>query len=950
MILLQKKTISDIKVGKAKIIRASLAFMTAAMLVPCKAQAQDDPLYFTHDFENSKIFPSSRTSTPQSFNEPYGEWIYTNASGGTNSSYHREGMGERDLRMTKNNGSTVTLPILDRGAKQLFFMEGRGNRTIAVYTSEDGGETWEKLADVVTDAETFHNTVDINSMKVNRIKLANEGSGDADVDNISVSILAAGVKAQMNTGDASAITKVSGMVEGSIAGPGDKEMIEYGICWSQENSVPTTANHRVKASQSPFQITVSPLEAGTTVYYRAYAITGAGTGYGEVKSFNTLDATLPILSTKTAKINQVSSNHTTMAAYTGGIISDNGGCMPTMVGVVYDTKPGPTVESGQKALANAVNGNNDYDVIMKLLPETTYYYRSFATNKAGTSYGEELTLTTGQLIIPDFTGQLIYCSPQGNDNAGDGSEAAPFYSLQKAVDMAQPGDSIFMMAGTYVYDARINIYQSGTEDNPISVTAKGGRAVLDFSAMPYHKHSDNPYQGVRLCGSYWHFYRIDITNASDNGMLIERNKPTGGSASDVINATEQAHDNIIEECNFYKNGDTGLQMKNLASDNYIINCDSYLNCDEGQGDADGFAPKLSVGDGNYFYGCRAWLNSDDGWDVFFKKDGGFGDNKTVILEECVTYKNGFLDENTIAPDGNGNGYKMGSDQGAMNLYMNRCLAVCNKSKGFDQNHNAGDIIMNNCTGMTLKSISDKAYSYRIYESISSGHEVRLTNCIAINDNAATDKVDKNTGLPKPGENGKYGEYGRFQVDTSLTGMSTVCCEFSHAAPAEFLNVENHAELIAPRNADGTLPYSTYARLKEGSKLIDRGAKVDATIYRGINVEGITYEGSAPDLGAYETKSTATAIESVSLMPTLASPDSGNIRVTTTIGGMKIIRVTSPYNDTCFTCTVTDAAGSTTMRHQFAGSTTTIPSVGQRGGITIIRIEGDKGFRATLKVR
>ena len=97
-------------------------------------------------------------------------------------------------------------------------------------------------------------------------------------------------------------------------------------------------------------------------------------------------------------------------------------------------------------------------------------------------------------------------------------------------------------------------------------------------------------------------------------------------------------------------------MKNLASNNRIINCDSYLNCDEGQGDADGFAPKISVGDGNYFYGCRAWCNSDDGWDVFYKKDGGFGDNMTVILEECLTYKNGFLDENTIAPSGNGNGF------------------------------------------------------------------------------------------------------------------------------------------------------------------------------------------------------------------------------------------------------------------------------------------------------
>lgn len=125
-----------------------------------------------------------------------------------------------------------------------------------------------------------------------------------------------------------------------------------------------------------------------------------------------------------------------------------------------------------------------------------------------------------------------------------------------------------------------------------------GRAVLDFSAMPYHKHSDNPQQGIRLTASYWHFYKIDITQASDNGMLIEREKPVKGKASDVEKRTQDAHDNIIEFCRFFKNGDSGLQIKNLGARNYIINCDSYENRDEDDGDADGFAPKISVGDGN----------------------------------------------------------------------------------------------------------------------------------------------------------------------------------------------------------------------------------------------------------------------------------------------------------------------------------------------------------------
>ena len=162
---------------------------------------------------------------------------------------------------------------------------------------------------------------------------------------------------------------------------------------------------------------------------------------------------------------------------------------------------------------------------------------------------------------------------------------------------------------------------------------------------------------------------------------------------------------------------------------------------------------------------------------------------------CIAYKNGFLSLDQVAPKGNGNGFKCGSDQGAMNVYMNRCLAINNKAKGFDQNHNAGDIILNNCTGMTLTSINEKAYSYRIYESIASGHEVRLTNCIAINENYDTDKRDA-SGQPKPGEYGKQGKYGRFEVDETLSGLTVKNCEFHKAHPERFSQ-----EFLRPVNMD-----------------------------------------------------------------------------------------------------------------------------------------------------
>ena len=588
-----------------------------------------------------------------------------------------------------------------------------------------------------------------------------------------------------------------------------------------------------------------------------------------------------------------------------------------------------------------------FSTTVALAEATTYYIRAYATTGKGTVYGEEKAFTTEDVPEqPDIVlGDIIWCSPDGDDTTADGSELRPFFDVQKAIDMAEPGDRIWMKAGTYIYDKRININdRNGEPDKPIELFGYEGRAVLDFSGMPYHAHSDNPYQGVRLTSSYWHFYCIDICNASDNGLLIERNKPTGGSSSDIANRTQDAHDNLIEQCNFYKNGDTGLQIKNLGANNRIINCDAYLNCDEGEGDADGFAPKLSVGDNNYFYGCRAWMNSDDGWDVFFKKDGGFGDNMTIILENCISYKNGFLDENTIAPNGNGNGYKCGSNQGAMNVYMNRCLAIHNKAKGFDQNHNAGDIILNNCTGMTLKSLcGEKSYSYRIYESIASGHEVRLTNCIAINDNDATDKRDKNTGLPKEGEHGKYGEYGRFEIDETLSGMTVTTCEFQKAAPTQFISIDNHTELIGDRDEDGLIPETTFAHLLQESFLIDAGTKIDAVNYRGIEVAGIEYDGDAPDLGAYEYDG-----EMIDAIRVVSQENNDNsVRLIQTRSGLVLIAVTGP-SGVKYEASLYDAAGRKIGHHSFETQTTAIRLPQSANGMVILKVRGDNGFAGEVK--
>ena len=549
-------------------------------------------------------------------------------------------------------------------------------------------------------------------------------------------------------------------------------------------------------------------------------------------------------------------------------------------------------------------------------------------------------------------GPKLYVSPTGSDTNDGLTEATPLASIQLAIDKAvDPGTTIYLAPGEYRPTARINIDErNGTADNYNSLICLNGRAVINCD-HPQHGHSDNPYQGIRLTSSYWHFYHVDVTNASDNGLLIERNKPTGASATDIKNRTQDAHDNIIEDCKFYKNGDTGVQIKNLGSFNYILNCDAYENKDEGDGDADGFAPKISVGTGNYFYGCRAYNNSDDGYDVFFKKTGGFEDNVTIVFENCLAYENAII--NGTVTKGNGNGFKCGSDQGAMNVVLNRCIAVNNVNKGFDQNHNSGDIIMNNCTGYALKSVDGntlkKAYSYRAYEPIAAGHELVATNCIAINDNLKTDRHHDDP--TKWGE--KSTKYGRTELS-----VGTMVTSDLNVDPSNVVSEDNFAELIAERNANGDWVWDnlTWARPVEGNALlVDKGTVVgesDRYASQNVVVPAIRYAGDAPDLGAFElgltTKTVSFGTQTTGIGYIQSSKSNGKrVRLVQAFNGQVIVNVDGAQAKDKFQMTAYDVNGKLLGTHQFNGTNSSIylPNV---GGMIMLKVKGN-GVNETVKV-
>lgn len=946
-------------------------------------------LYFTQPFNDNSQIPAEKPVTEKSiYVKSQGTWKYYYAYKSTNEKYIPDG-SKSALRLLKN-GSYVITPVINGNAAKLTFTEGRGNRNLEIYTSGNGGSSW-TLYKELTTAKTENISITIKDSLVNRFKIANNSGSDADIDNLSVYIYTSGTKPAVSTLSVDSITKNTAIIHCKITNKGSNEIIKQGICWNY-STAPTTNDNNIQASVTgigTYKIKLSNLPAGKKIHARAYARSLSGTGYGNEISFITEAPEVPEIETiKATEITAETATAGVLISYNGGSdiiskgicistdstpdISDSINCsiiatnsffckitgiapsteyfycayakneagtsfgkiysfttgevsMPEIssgkiinkstysatisveiintgnatvrFGVLYNTTGNPTAKD--KSVAFTAKTSGKYTLSLSNLTDSTkYFVKPYITNSAGTSYGEKFSFTTGG-------NNIFYLSPEGNDNTGDGTFSNPYYSLSMVTERVLPGDSIIMTEGTYHYTERVNINTCGKPGGgTITLCAENGkRALLDFSGMP----CDNANQGIRLTGSYWHLYGLDIKGAGDNGMLIERNKPDGGNYEDIINDTTEAHDNIIEYCTFFKNRDTGLQMKNLAMNNKIINCDSYYNRDPDDGDADGFAPKLTLGSGNHFYGCRAWNNSDDGWDGYLKAtEAGFPDDITTTIENCWAFRNGYGEDGNKT-EGNGNGFKLGGgNKQRHNMILNRCLAFDNMKKDFDQNHNVGNMILNNCTGISANE-KDK-YSYRLDEAVANGKKIILTNCIAVWN----------------GEDSKKSDFASWRID----GATINKCEM-HCSSSDFISVD-YADADAPRKADGSLPDIDFMHISENnSKLIDAG----------IPVEGLSYNGTAPDLGCFET-----GVQTLVPADKYIYPDN-KIKVYYK-RNMPLIYL---QEEADYVISVFNINGTELIKSEFTGNSIILNCNGLHNGLYVVKIKNSTGETLTTKI-
>jgi len=396
--------------------------------------------------------------------------------------------------------------------------------------------------------------------------------------------------------------------------------------------------------------------------------------------------------------------------------------------------------------------------------------------------------------------KVYYVAPLGNDT-NTGTKNQPLATIQKAQELVNPGDTVYIRGGLYKVPAdriarKENVFayctylnKSGTPNARINYWAYPGET-------PHFDFSDVKPVGFRVVGFQVMGNWIHIKGLEATGMQV-----TITSHTESYCFYSWGSNNIFELLKMHDNEAVGIRHRGNGVNNLFLNCDSYRNYDSVSqnkkgGNTDGFGcHPLKGGTGNVFRGCRSWFNSDDGFDVL-------GSQEPVTFENCWAFYNGF------SPDfqslGDGNGFK-GGGYGATPVSrlpnpipqhkISFCLAVRNKASGFYSNHHLQGSFWTNNTAYR-NSVNFNMLN-RMADNVTDvpGFNHELKNNLGYKGGAEL----KNADLPKC-------VFKNNTFDMNLT--------FSDS---DFITLDESV-LISPRKADGSLPETGFMKIKPTSKL------------------------------------------------------------------------------------------------------------------------------------
>jgi uncharacterized protein (TIGR02145 family) len=385
------------------------------------------------------------------------------------------------------------------------------------------------------------------------------------------------------------VTEISGnyaLSGGSISADGGSPVIAKGVVWNvnPQPDIATGTFTTDGSGSSPYGSYLRNLLPNTQYYIRAYATNNAGTGYGDELSFITTGNLLPVTT-----IRGVDTIRATTASVSGNIGSD----LPSISahGFCWDTARMPTTALPTKTIKGIPQYTFTWDIISGLLPKSTYYIRSYATNSFGTAYGNEYSFTTDSLKVP----------------------AVSIFSLTGSAD------ALGSVNGSAV--ASCNVSTNGSP-----VTAKG--ICWDSLPNPTVTSADTTLSGAGEGG-----FSGTLTNLAPNTTYYIRAYATNAvgtsySNTRLIRAWMPVNLDIVT----YRNGDTIPQVADSATwANLTTGAWCYYNNDSTNGASYGKLYNFyALSDPRGFAPVGWRLPTEDDWNTFNETQSG-GRMKTTTL-------------------------------------------------------------------------------------------------------------------------------------------------------------------------------------------------------------------------------------------------------------------------------------------------------------------------------
>jgi len=200
--------------------------------------------------------------------------------------------------------------------------------------------------------------------------------------------------------DATSIQSFSATLNGTVNANNLSSAVvfEWGLTTSYGSEALAAQNPVAGTSDVAVSANLTNLQSAVTYHYRIKASNPVNVTYSNDMSF-TSGLSAPQLTTTAI------SSILAFSASSGGNISSDGGVSVTARGVCWSTSQNPTIADSKTADGS---GSGEFTSNLNGLTEnTTYYIRAYATNSAGTGYGDEIsfrTFTAGSETVTDIDG------------------------------------------------------------------------------------------------------------------------------------------------------------------------------------------------------------------------------------------------------------------------------------------------------------------------------------------------------------------------------------------------------------------------------------------------------------------------------------------------------------------------------------------------------------------